>query len=60
MTPVFLQNSLLLLQVTGLNLKLPGKRLFGSNFDPAFLKTRCDGLTEYVRLIISDERLLSM
>lgn len=45
-------------QIAGLNLKLPGKRLFGSNFDPAFLKSRCDGLTEYIRLIINDGRLL--
>ncbi|EFX74573.1 hypothetical protein DAPPUDRAFT_108775 [Daphnia pulex] len=47
-------------QIAGLNLKLPGKRLFGSNFDPAFLKSRCDGLTEYIRLIINDGRLLSI
>jgi len=47
-------------QVTGLNLKLPGKRLFGSNFDPAFLKSRCEGLTEYVRYVTADERLLSI
>ena len=47
-------------QVTGLNLKLPGKRLFGSNFDPAFLKSRCEGLTDYVCYVISDERLITL
>lgn len=48
------------LQVNGLNLKLPGKRLFGSQFDPAFLKSRCENLTEYIRYVVNDDRLLAM
>lgn len=55
-----LHTALKKLQINGLNLKLPGKRLFGSNFDPTFLKSRCDGLTDYLKLIINDERLVSM
>ena len=49
-----------LLQVSGFSLKLPGKRLFGSNFDPSFLKSRCEGLSDYIICLTNDERLLTV
>lgn len=34
------------------NFKLPGKKLFGNNFDPDFIKMRREGLDEFVRKIL--------
>jgi len=35
-----------------LNLKLPGKKLFGNNFDPEFIKMRREGLNDFVQKIL--------
>lgn len=36
-----------------LHLKLPGKKLFGNNFDPEFIKMRREGLNDFVFKILS-------
>ena len=33
-------------------LKLPGKKIFGNNFDPAFIKSRKEGLNEFMTRLI--------
>lgn len=35
-----------------LHLKLPGKKLFGNNFDPEFIKMRREGLNDFVQKIL--------
>ncbi|XP_047125649.1 serine/threonine-protein kinase Sgk1 isoform X1 [Hydra vulgaris] len=40
-----------------LHLKLPGKKLFGNNFDPDFIKMRREGLNEFVSKILSIQNL---
>jgi len=35
-----------------LQFKLPGKKLFGNNFDPSFIKSRRDGLNDFVEKIL--------
>uniref|UniRef100_T1IL53 Non-specific serine/threonine protein kinase n=1 Tax=Strigamia maritima TaxID=126957 RepID=T1IL53_STRMM len=44
-------------QNLGHNLKLPGKKLFGNNFDPEFIKERREGLNEFVRRVTTDSEL---
>lgn len=36
-----------------LNIKLPGKRRLGNNFDPEFIRMRREGLNEFTSKIIS-------
>ncbi|XP_069777452.1 serine/threonine-protein kinase Sgk3 isoform X2 [Narcine bancroftii] len=38
-------------------LKLPAKRIFGDNFEPAFIKQRRAGLNEFIQKIISNPSL---
>lgn len=40
-----------------LGLKLPGKKLFGNNFDPNFIQSRREGLDDFIQRVTSDERL---
>ncbi|KAK6640980.1 Serine/threonine-protein kinase Sgk3 [Polyplax serrata] len=47
-------------QFPNLQLKLPGKKLFGNNLDPNFVATRQDGLDNFVQNIISQSALLQL
>ncbi|XP_018896787.2 serine/threonine-protein kinase Sgk2 isoform X1 [Bemisia tabaci] len=47
-------------QVPNLQLKLPGKKLFGNNLDPDFVATRREGLNLFVQQLMSDTRLLEL
>lgn len=49
-----------LFQVPNLQLKLPGKKLFGNNLDPDFVATRREGLNLFVQQLMSDTRLLEL
>ncbi|XP_071965259.1 serine/threonine-protein kinase Sgk3-like [Antedon mediterranea] len=39
-------------------LKLPGKKLFGNNFDPEFIKARRTGLHDFVQKILKHDSIL--
>ena len=43
-----------------LHVKLPGKKLFGNNFDPLFIKSRQVGLNDFVRKIMAHEVLQNL
>ena len=47
-------------QFPNLQLKLPGKKLFGNNLDPNFVAMRQDGLDNFVQQIISHTILLQL
>ncbi|RWS06273.1 serine/threonine-protein kinase Sgk1-like protein, partial [Dinothrombium tinctorium] len=44
-------------QFPGLSLKLPGKKLFGNNFSSDFIKSRRQGLDDFIQRLMSDPRL---
>ncbi|KAG1664810.1 Serine/threonine-protein kinase Sgk3 [Nymphon striatum] len=44
-------------QMPGFHMKLPGKKLFGNNFDPEFIKARREGLDNFIQKIMSDSAL---
>ncbi|GAB6029101.1 hypothetical protein CHUAL_004884 [Chamberlinius hualienensis] len=44
-------------QLPGLRLKLPGRKLFGNNFDPLFIRSRREGLNDFVQKLVTDQRL---
>lgn len=46
-------------QFPGLQLKLPGKRLFGNNFSADFISNRRQGLNNFVHKLLTDSRLLN-
>ncbi|XP_042906252.1 serine/threonine-protein kinase Sgk2 isoform X3 [Parasteatoda tepidariorum] len=41
-----------------ISLKLPGKKLFGSNFSSDFIKNRRQGLNDFVQKLVSEPQLL--
>lgn len=43
-----------------LQLKLPGKKLWGNNLDPTFVAMRQDGLDAFVQNIINHKPLLNL
>ncbi|PSN57440.1 hypothetical protein C0J52_07332 [Blattella germanica] len=43
-------------QVPGVQLKLPGKKLFGNNLDPQFVQSRREGLNSFIQQIMTDTR----
>lgn len=45
-------------QVPNLQLKLPGKKLFGNNLDPQFVASRREGLNAFVQQLMQDQKLL--
>lgn len=47
-------------QAPNIQLKLPGKKLFGNNLDPNFIAVRQDGLDNFVQKIISQPSLLQL
>lgn len=47
-------------QVPGLQLKLPGKKLFGNNLDPQFIASRQEGLDMFLQQLMQDKKLLEM
>uniref|UniRef100_A0A1B6DUY2 Non-specific serine/threonine protein kinase n=2 Tax=Clastoptera arizonana TaxID=38151 RepID=A0A1B6DUY2_9HEMI len=47
-------------QVSNLQLKLPGKKLFGNNLDPQFVATRREGLNAFVQQLIQNPKLLTI
>ncbi|XP_064487000.1 serine/threonine-protein kinase Sgk1-like isoform X2 [Ornithodoros turicata] len=47
-------------QYPGVALKLPGKKLFGNNFSPEFIRSRRQGLDEFVQKLVNDEKLLQL
>ncbi|KAK2705109.1 serine/threonine-protein kinase Sgk2-like isoform X2 [Artemia franciscana] len=47
-------------QCPHLSFRLPGKRLFGSNFDPLFLRSRKDGLSHFLQKLVADPSLVKM
>lgn len=47
-------------QFPNLQLKLPGKKLFGNNLDPNFVAARQDGLDNFVQNIIRQSVLLQL
>lgn len=49
-----------MLQVHGLQLKLPGKKLFGNNLDPQFIASRQEGLDMFLQQLMQDKKLLEM
>lgn len=49
-----------LFQVPNLQLKLPGKKLFGNNLDPQFVAQRREGLNAFVQQLMQDPKLLNM
>ncbi|XP_030839070.1 serine/threonine-protein kinase Sgk3-like [Strongylocentrotus purpuratus] len=42
----------------GADLKLPGKKLFGNNFDPEFIRQRREGLHDFIQKIINNQQIL--
>lgn len=49
-----------MLQIPGLQLKLPGKKLFGNNLDPQFIASRQEGLDMFLQQLMQDKKLLEM
>ncbi|KAK3909195.1 Serine/threonine-protein kinase Sgk3 [Frankliniella fusca] len=47
-------------QVPGLQLKLPGKKLFGNNLDPQFIASRQEGLDMFLQQLMQDRKLLEI
>ncbi|KAE8747510.1 hypothetical protein FOCC_FOCC005181 [Frankliniella occidentalis] len=47
-------------QVPGLQLKLPGKKLFGNNLDPQFIASRQEGLDTFLQQLMQDKKLLEI
>lgn len=45
-------------QCPGSHLKLPGKKLFGNNFSPDFIRTRRQGLDDFIQKLVLDEKLM--
>ncbi|KAL1483314.1 hypothetical protein MTO96_033274 [Rhipicephalus appendiculatus] len=45
-------------QFPGCHLKLPGKKLFGNNFSPDFIRSRRQGLDEFIQKLVTDEKLM--
>jgi serum/glucocorticoid-regulated kinase 3 len=43
-------------QVPSVQLKLPGKKLFGNNLDPQFVKSRREGLNAFIQQIMTDAK----
>jgi hypothetical protein len=43
-------------QVPNVQLKLPGKKLFGNNLDPQFVQSRREGLNSFIQQIMTDAR----
>ncbi|GFG34302.1 hypothetical protein Cfor_07097 [Coptotermes formosanus] len=43
-------------QVPSVQLKLPGKKLFGNNLDPQFVQSRREGLNSFIQQIMTDAR----
>lgn len=52
--------TIFLSQVPGLQLKLPGKKLFGNNLDPQFIASRQEGLDMFLQQLMQDKKLLEM
>ncbi|XP_022102563.1 serine/threonine-protein kinase Sgk1-like [Acanthaster planci] len=40
--------------------KLPGKKLFGNNFDPEFIRQRREGLHDFIQKIITNPKILKL
>ncbi|XP_033645213.1 serine/threonine-protein kinase Sgk1-like [Asterias rubens] len=40
--------------------KLPGKKLFGNNFDPEFIRQRREGLHDFIQKIITNPKILQL
>lgn len=40
-----------------LHLKFPGKKIFGNNFDPLFIRSRTEGLNTFIQKLVSDQHL---
>lgn len=47
-------------QVSGLQLKIPGKKLFGNNLDPQFIASRQEGLDMFLQQLMQDKKLLDL
>ncbi|XP_054289394.1 serine/threonine-protein kinase Sgk2-like [Macrosteles quadrilineatus] len=47
-------------QVPNLQLKFPGKKLFGNNLDPQFVAQRREGLNNFVQQLMQDPKLLNI
>lgn len=47
-------------QIPGLQLKLPGKKLFGNNLDPQFIASRQEGLDMFLQQLMQDKKLLEI
>nr|CAD7429031.1 unnamed protein product [Timema monikensis] len=47
-------------QVPQLQLKLPGKKLFGNNLDPSFVQSRREGLDAFIQQLMTDHRLIHL
>ncbi|KAF4524894.1 hypothetical protein B566_EDAN015550 [Ephemera danica] len=45
-------------QAPHLQLKMPGKKLFGNNMDPQFIETRREALDNFIQKVMKDERLV--
>ncbi|XP_065332814.1 serine/threonine-protein kinase Sgk1-like isoform X1 [Cloeon dipterum] len=45
-------------QAPHLQLKMPGKKLFGSNMDPKLVEARREALDDFIQKVTSDERLM--
>ena len=62
--PVFCPTSALNTQLkkrnSGLTFKLPPKRIFGNNFDPALISHRVNGLNEFMQKVVSNDQLISI
>jgi serum/glucocorticoid-regulated kinase 3 len=43
-------------QVPSVQLKLPGKKLFGNNLDPQFVQSRREGLNSFIQQIMTDAK----
>lgn len=44
-------------QYPGCGLKLPGKKFFGNNFDPSFIKSRREGLNDFIQKLLNNQSL---
>lgn len=46
-------------KISGLNIKLPPKRIFGNHFDPALISHRVSGLNEFMQKLVNDKQLIA-
>ncbi|XP_077991813.1 serine/threonine-protein kinase Sgk1-like [Glandiceps talaboti] len=45
-------------QYSEINVKLPGKKIFGNNFDPEFIRHRREGLDEFIQKLLFHPKVL--